>query len=138
LVRVRHRARKSGFSSQRFSYGDDAGRRVVGRESLARSEPTYSRRRRRPDLKVALPELDLRKAALALEKAQYTGADRFTVELAALDQAATELVAPFDGLVTETSGRPGEILPAFILGGMEVDCVLHNSRLRYNPWTPMS
>jgi macrolide-specific efflux system membrane fusion protein len=79
------------------------------------------------DVEVALAEVALRKADVALEEARVTGADRFTVELAVLDQAAarlryeelrqqlaaTELVAPFDGLITETTGRPGEEIAAF-------------------------
>jgi macrolide-specific efflux system membrane fusion protein len=76
---------------------------------------------------VTLAELTMKKAQAKLEQARVKGLDRFEVQLLQLDydaamltyerlrdqlEAAT-LVAPFDGLVTETQGRPGEAIAAF-------------------------
>lgn len=76
---------------------------------------------------VALAELAMRKARAKFEQLRTTGGDRFAVQLAQLDYdsaqlkyeqlqqrlAGSRLVAPFDGLVVETVGRPGENVSSF-------------------------
>lgn len=76
---------------------------------------------------VKLAELTMAKAQVKLEQARATLTDRFAVQAAQLDYEAARLTyqqlrqrlaeatlaAPFDGLVTDTSGRPGEAVAAF-------------------------
>ena len=76
---------------------------------------------------IALAELAAARAQARLEQAKSQLADRYTIELAELDYEtarisleklrdqleATRLVAPFDGVITETNGRPGEMVSAF-------------------------
>ena len=76
---------------------------------------------------VLLAELAAKKAQTKLEQARAKLADRIELQMAELDyeaarityeklreqlEAAT-LAAPFDGLVTDTQGRPGETVPAY-------------------------
>lgn len=76
---------------------------------------------------VALAEIAMKKAQALLDQARSKGADRFQIQALQIDLdsarlsyeqlnaqlTAAKLVAPFDGLVTETTGRPGEMVPAF-------------------------
>ena len=76
---------------------------------------------------IALAELAAARAQARLEQAKSQLADRYTIELAELDYEAarvnldklreqleaTRLMAPFDGVVTATNGRPGEMVFAF-------------------------
>jgi RND family efflux transporter MFP subunit len=80
------------------------------------------------DTRVALAEITARKAQIKLEQARAKGADRFEIQMAQLDYESarlsydnlkqqlleSQLIAPFDGLVTETQGRPGEIVQGYI------------------------
>ncbi|MCC6628327.1 MAG: efflux RND transporter periplasmic adaptor subunit [Chloroflexi bacterium] len=76
---------------------------------------------------VTLAEIAMKKAQAKLEQLRSRGADRFDVQLAQLEYdsalisyqnlsdqlEAARLTVPFDGLVTETVGRPGEMMSAF-------------------------
>jgi membrane fusion protein, macrolide-specific efflux system len=76
---------------------------------------------------VAQAEIAMLKAKARLDQARATGADRFEVQLAQIDHdsaklkydqlegqlQAAKLVAPFDGIIMETQGRPGEAINAF-------------------------
>lgn len=77
---------------------------------------------------VTQAEITMKKARAKLDQARAKGADRFEVHLLQLDfdaarltyeqlskqLEAARLVIPFDGLVTETQGRPGEMISAFV------------------------
>jgi RND family efflux transporter MFP subunit len=74
-----------------------------------------------------LAEIAMKRAQAQLEQLRSRGADRFEVQLAQVEfesarishekfsaqLAAARLTVPFDGLVTETVGRPGETISAF-------------------------
>jgi RND family efflux transporter MFP subunit len=76
---------------------------------------------------VSLAELAMRRTQIKLEQARATGADRFALQLAQTDYDSarvsyerlrqqleeTRLISPYDGLVTETVGRPGEMISAY-------------------------
>lgn len=80
------------------------------------------------DTRVALAEMTARKAQVKVDQARAKGADRFEIQMAQLDYDAarltydnlrtqlleSQLIAPFDGLITETQGRPGEIVQGYI------------------------
>jgi RND family efflux transporter MFP subunit len=80
------------------------------------------------DTKVVLAELAARRAQVKVEQARAKGADRFDIQMAQLDYDASrltfenlrqqlqesQLIASFDGLITETQGRPGEIVQGYI------------------------
>jgi RND family efflux transporter MFP subunit len=77
---------------------------------------------------VTQAEIAMKKAQAKLDQARAKGADRFEIQLLQLDYdaarltyaqlseqlEAARLVIPFDGLVTETRGRPGEMISAFV------------------------
>ena len=77
---------------------------------------------------VTLAEIAMKKAQAKLDQLRSKGADRFEVQLAQLeyDSAklsyvsltqqldASRLIIPYDGLITETVGRPGEMIGAFV------------------------
>ncbi len=80
------------------------------------------------DTRVALAELNVRKAQLKIDQARAKNADRFDMQVAQLDLDAArvtyenlkqqltdaQLIAPFDGLITDTQGKPGETVQAYV------------------------
>lgn len=80
------------------------------------------------DIRVALAEIAVKKAQLKLDEARATGANRFVLQIAQLDLESArvsyeslkqqltdaQLIAPFDGLITDTQGRPGETVQAYV------------------------
>lgn len=80
------------------------------------------------DTKVAQADLTMRKAQSKLEQTRAKGGDRFDLQMAQLDLDSarivyenlrqqltdSQLISPFEGIVTETVGKPGEIVQAYI------------------------
>ncbi len=80
------------------------------------------------DTRVALAELNVRKAQLKIDQARAKNADRFEMQVAQYDLDAArvtyeslkqqltdaQLIAPFDGLITDTQGQPGETVQAYV------------------------
>jgi RND family efflux transporter MFP subunit len=80
------------------------------------------------DIKVSQAELAMRRAQVKVEQLRAKGGDRFDIQVALLDLdsarinyenlrlqlAESQLVAPFDGVVTETIGKPGEVVQGYI------------------------
>jgi RND family efflux transporter MFP subunit len=80
------------------------------------------------DTRVSLAELTMKRAQTKIDQLRVKNADRFEVEIARLDYESTrlsyenlraelndsQLVAPFDGVITEVQGRPGEVVQAYI------------------------
>jgi RND family efflux transporter MFP subunit len=80
------------------------------------------------DTRVALADIAMRRAQAKVDQSRAKGADRFDMQMAQLDYEAarlnfenlqlqlteSQLIAPFDGLITETAGRPGEIVQGYI------------------------
>ena len=80
------------------------------------------------DTRVALAELNVRKAQLKVDQARAKNADRFDMQVAQYDLDAArvtyenlkqqltdaQLIAPFDGLITDTQGQPGETVQAYV------------------------
>ena len=79
------------------------------------------------DTRVAIAEINLRKAQAKFEQSRSKNADRFELQMAQFDVDsaritydnlkqqldASQLVAPFNGIVTDVQGRPGETVQAY-------------------------